>query len=229
MFGAIPSLNRCLCLRLGALLLISTLQMIGPTLAARCDYEHHLGLHVPSTNDCHHIISQMPYGSRMTNQTSLPYDHIPYGRVHDPSHPFFPQAQFLHQSCLIKVSYHPDALRELQDLESFQYSLDYPDLIVFLKFFEYPKPMMALHESSIMFIWDAIKATASHIIERCVKDNTTGLDWVWLDLAEDLWLVVEVVARGPDGEWPERIRETGPKTLMAVGVGPQFRKALYEV
>ena len=229
MFGTAQYLTRYLRFEFNILLLFSILQTTNLAFAATCNTGLDRGLHIPSTADCRHVISHMPHEFHTVNQTSLSYDHLPYGQVLYPSHPFFPQAQFLHQSCFIKVSYHPNALREIQDLESIEFSLEYPDLVDYLKYYEYPKPTVALHESSVMFIWDAVKTSARHITERCVAFEVTGMDWVWLDLAEDLWLLVEVLASEPQTNWPAEMKKTSPKTMMAVGAASHFQKTLYEV
>ena len=217
--------------------------------AVTCNYGYNLGTDVLSAADCTHIISHMPFEASAVanNNTASASASTPDHDLHGPttlhpSHPFLPQAQFLHESCLIRASYHSSVERDAMDRESPEHHHDHAALISFLQHFDYYGPTIAVHEPSIVALWDIVRGSAERVNERCVANRWTGLDWTRLDLpgTEELWLLVQVQASVPRGTWPRRTRDVDTVMLgwneMVVGLGrvPQrernkFRETSFHV
>ena len=199
---AVPSM-------LAPLLLASLISHILPLVAA--GLHCHSAFHPAYSNtpqdqllaDCRQLVSHIP-------SLRQSFDEPPDARRLPPSSPFFPQATFRHGSCSVQISYHSSRRVPIADnatiggMSTFLYA-DY----------QYYTPPILLLESTVCGIWNQAKAATSRVVEQCVANGHTGVEWGLLDVPEapNAWYMADIRVVAVRGRWSRRTRTDAQRAL----------------
>ena len=146
-----------------------------------------------AARDCQNLIAYLPSHPalldlhQLNNTVSL---SLNLGPLRQPSAPFFPQASLSYNTCVLMVNYYAGSL------PANPFDVDVPGTLI-------RAPPVALHEASILKIWQIARDAAERIVSHCVlAHGREGGEADSLNLPEmDAWYKVEVSKRR-SRSWP---------------------------